>query len=193
MCNRSPKLKKMYNQVKMWSKKLTKWSNFTTKMLHHFPLAQSISGPSRSQILWSDLQIGTNPKRKDSLQFGSSPTQVQSNAHLQIFHYPICLLDIQQDSCFSTGCGYPKTTFKQEPETDKDIRSETFHRYFEDSGCKINLVTFDHLEKLHIAQSFIILESIISTFCAIYARDVTGSYSCEPDRSVRPIPIATKQ
>ena len=30
-------------------------------------------------------------------------------------HYPVCRLDIRQDSEFATGYGYPKTTFKREP------------------------------------------------------------------------------
>ena len=35
-------------------------------------------------------------------------------------HYPVCRLDIRQDSEFATGYGYPKTAF--EPEPDPDIR-----------------------------------------------------------------------
>jgi len=38
-------------------------------------------------------------------------------------HYPTCRLDIRQDSEFATGPGYPKTAFKREPDTDKDIRN----------------------------------------------------------------------
>ena len=34
-------------------------------------------------------------------------------------HYPVCRLDIRQDSEFATGYGYPKTAFKREP----DIRN----------------------------------------------------------------------
>ena len=33
-------------------------------------------------------------------------------------HYPVYWLDIRQDSEFATGYGYPKTTFKREPDTD---------------------------------------------------------------------------
>ena len=36
-------------------------------------------------------------------------------------HYPVCRLDIWQDSKFATGYGYPETAFKREP--DKDIRN----------------------------------------------------------------------
>jgi len=32
------------------------------------------------------------------------------------YHYLVCKLDIQQDSEFATGCGYPKTAFKREPD-----------------------------------------------------------------------------
>jgi len=38
-------------------------------------------------------------------------------------HYPVCRLDIQQDSEFATGYGYAKTAFKREPDTDPDIRN----------------------------------------------------------------------
>jgi len=36
---------------------------------------------------------------------------------------PVCRLDIRQDSEFSIGYGYPKTAFKREPDTDKNIRN----------------------------------------------------------------------
>jgi len=39
------------------------------------------------------------------------------------YHYPVCRLDIRQDSEFATGYGYPKTAFKREPDTDPDIRN----------------------------------------------------------------------
>jgi len=32
-------------------------------------------------------------------------------------HYPVCRLDIRQDSEFATGYGYPKTAFEREPDT----------------------------------------------------------------------------
>jgi len=38
-------------------------------------------------------------------------------------HYPVCRLDIRQDSEFATRYGYPKTAFKREPDTDPDIRN----------------------------------------------------------------------
>jgi len=37
--------------------------------------------------------------------------------------YPVCRLDIRQDSEFATGYGYQKTAFKWEPDTDPDIRN----------------------------------------------------------------------
>jgi len=33
-------------------------------------------------------------------------------------HYPVCRLDIQKDSEFATGYGYPKSAFNREPDTD---------------------------------------------------------------------------
>jgi len=38
-------------------------------------------------------------------------------------HYPVCRLDIRQDSEDATGCGYPKTAFKRKPDPDPDIRN----------------------------------------------------------------------
>ena len=38
-------------------------------------------------------------------------------------HYPVCRLDIQQDSECATGYGYPKSALKREPDTDPDIRN----------------------------------------------------------------------
>jgi len=59
-------------------------------------------------------------------------------------HYPVCRLDIRQDSEFAAGYGYPKTAFKWEPDRDADIR--TILSIF---------LGFRLLEKLGIAQSFI--------------------------------------
>jgi len=39
-------------------------------------------------------------------------------------HHPVYRLDIQQDSEFATGHGYPKTTLKRDPDPDKDIRND---------------------------------------------------------------------
>jgi len=33
-------------------------------------------------------------------------------------HYPVCRLNIRQDSEFATRYGYPKTAFKREPDMD---------------------------------------------------------------------------
>lgn len=41
-----------------------------------------------------------------------------------------------------SGHGYPKTPFKREPDTDKDIPSEKLCTIFQDSGCEI---TFGHV------------------------------------------------
>ena len=38
-------------------------------------------------------------------------------------HYPVCRLDIWQDSEFATGYGYLKSALKREPDTDPDIRN----------------------------------------------------------------------
>jgi len=43
-------------------------------------------------------------------------------------HYPVCRLDIRQNSEFATGYGYPKTAFKREPDTDPDIRNAFISR-----------------------------------------------------------------
>jgi len=41
--------------------------------------------------------------------------------HFRDDHYPVYWLYIRQDIEFATGCGYPETTFKREPDTDPDI------------------------------------------------------------------------
>jgi len=38
-------------------------------------------------------------------------------------HYPVCRLDIRQDSEFATGYGYPKSALKRTPDTNPDIRN----------------------------------------------------------------------
>ena len=38
-------------------------------------------------------------------------------------HYPVCWLDIRQDSEFASGYGYPNTALKLEPDADKDIQN----------------------------------------------------------------------
>jgi len=38
-------------------------------------------------------------------------------------HYPVCRLDIRQDSEFATGYGYPKSALKRKPDMDPDIRN----------------------------------------------------------------------
>jgi len=55
-----------------------------------------------------------------------------TTSHSRDDHYPVCQLDIRQDSECATGYGYPKTAFKWEPDTDPDIRKR-FYRCFEDS------------------------------------------------------------
>jgi len=74
-------------------------------------------------------------------------------------------LDIRQDSEFATGYGYPKTAFKQKPDTDPDIRN-----------AFIDIRGFRLLEK--VAQSFILyLESSEAAFQA-WSHDDSKSYLC---------------
>jgi len=73
-------------------------------------------------------------------------------------HYPVCRLDIRQDSEFATGYGYPKTAFKREPETDPDIRNA-----FIDIS---RIQNFGKSCTLH-NYSLIIIRSIFSAFCAM--------------------------
>jgi len=70
--------------------------------------------------------------------------------HIRDDHYPVCRLDIQQDSEFATGYGYPKTAFEQEPDTDIRNAFQTFGK-----SCTLHNHTF-----------FIIFRSIFSAFCA---------------------------
>ena len=82
--------------------------------------------------------------------------------HIYIYgrddHDPVCWLDIQQDSEFATGSGYPKTAFKWEPDTDPDIRTA-----FIDIS---RIQTFGKSCTLH-NHAFIIFRSIFSAFCAL--------------------------
>ena len=73
-------------------------------------------------------------------------------------HYPVCRLDIRQDSEFATGYGYPKSALKREPDTDPDIRNA-----FIDIS---RIQTFGKSCTLH-NHSFIIFRSIFSVFCTI--------------------------
>jgi len=73
-------------------------------------------------------------------------------------HYPVCRLDIRQDSEFATGYGHPKTVFKREPDTDPDILNA-----FIDI---LRIQAFGKSCTLH-NHSFIIFRSIFSGFCAM--------------------------
>ena len=66
--------------------------------------------------------------RLHTTQHGVRTTSIKVNAvevlvSIREDHYPVCRLDIQQDSEFATGYGYAKTAFKREPDTDPDIRN----------------------------------------------------------------------
>jgi len=73
-------------------------------------------------------------------------------------HYPVCGLDIQQDSDFATGYRYPKIVLKREPDTDPDIRNA-----FIDIS---RIQTFGKSCTLH-NHSFTIFKTIFSAFCAL--------------------------
>jgi len=47
--------------------------------------------------------------------------------------------DIRHDGKFSTGDGCPKIGFNLEPDTDKNIWSKRFIRYFRHSACETNV------------------------------------------------------
>jgi len=83
---------------------------------------------------------------------------IESSLSFREDHYPVCRLYIRQDSEFATGYGYPKTAFKREPDTDKDIRNVFL------SICR-GFRPF--WKKLHIAQSFIyyIQKHLFSLLC----------------------------
>ena len=79
-----------------------------------------------------------------------------------------------QDSKFSTGCGYPKTPFKREPDTDKDIQSEKLQSIF----CWFRLCNkfwslLTSCRKLYIAPSFL-----------YYIRKHLFSFLCNASESV---------
>jgi len=73
-------------------------------------------------------------------------------------HYPVCRLDIWQDSKFATGYRYPKTAYIRGQDTDPDIRNA-----FIDIS---RIQNFGKSCTLH-NHSFIIFRSIFSAFCAM--------------------------
>jgi len=79
-------------------------------------------------------------------------------------HYPVCRLDIQQDSEFATGSGYRKR----------------FYRYFENS---------DYWKKLHIAPPFIyyLQKHLSSLLCYDSSLSVYGVSSALWCNHIRPI------
>jgi len=71
---------------------------------------------------------------RSSPAFNAAVTAVPEASPTQLFYdidvlctrddqYPVCRLDIQQDSEFATGYGYPKSALKREPDTDLDIQN----------------------------------------------------------------------
>jgi len=85
-------------------------------------------------------------------------SQVSQRESTRDDYYPVCRLDIRQDSEFATGYGYPKPAFKREPDTDPDIR----HGFIDVSRIQ----TFGKSCTLH-NYSFIIFRSIFSAFRAM--------------------------
>ena len=82
-------------------------------------------------------------------------------------HYPVCRLDIWQDSQFATGYGYPncfQTWYGYGSGYPK-----SFYPYFEDSD-------FWKICSLH-NHSFIIFRSVFSAFCAMTPESVYGVIS----------------
>ena len=73
-------------------------------------------------------------------------------------HYPVCRLDIRQDSEFATGYEYPKTAFKREPDTDPAIRKAFIYIS--------RIQTFGKSCTLH-NHSFMIFRNTFSAFCAM--------------------------
>jgi len=47
----------------------------------------------------------------------STKTGIRSDTNIRDDHYPVCRLDIRQDSEFAIAYRYPKTAFKREPDT----------------------------------------------------------------------------
>jgi len=79
-------------------------------------------------------------------------------SHSRDDHYPVCRLDIRQDSEFATGYGYARSAFKRKPGTDLDIRNA-----FIDI---LRIQTFGKSCTLH-NHSFIMFKTIFSAFCAV--------------------------
>ena len=61
------------------------------------------------------------------------------------YHYPVCRLDIRQDSELATGYGYPKSVLKREPDTDPDIRNAFVDIFRIQTSGKVAHCTIIHL------------------------------------------------
>jgi len=98
------------------------------------------SSPDPAKISFSPDPVRSSPVHAHLFRLAAGATGGQCRDD----HYPVCRLDIRQDSEFATGYRYPKTAFKRDW-----IRiriSETLLSIF---------LGFRLLEKLHIAQSLI--------------------------------------
>jgi len=93
-----------------------------------------------------------------NLQENHQLTLSLSVPHARDDHYPVCWLDMRQDSEFATRYGYPKTAFKREADTDLDIRNA----FIDISRIK----TFGKSCTLH-NHSLIIFRGIFSAFSAM--------------------------
>jgi len=67
-------------------------------------------------------------------------------------HYPVCRLDIRQDGDFATGSEYPKTAFKREPDTDKDIRNA----FIDILRIQTFLKKVAHCAIIHVSSEFLL-------------------------------------
>jgi len=75
------------------------------------------------------------------------------------YHYPICWLDIRQDSEFATGYGYPKSALKREQDTDPEIQNA-----FIDIS---RIQTLEKVANCTIIHLLSLFGSIFSAICAI--------------------------
>ena len=71
-------------------------------------------------------RVTVNDSRLESVSFSQNLWVLDGQTHFVCTrddHYPVCRLDIRQDSEFATGYGDLKTAFKRKPDTDPDIRN----------------------------------------------------------------------
>jgi len=115
----------------------------------------------RSGQIINGMRSGRTTPQESALIPDTSTPEVRDD------HYPVCRLDIWQDSEFATRYGYPKTAFKREPDT--DIRNA-----FIDIS---RVQTFGKSSTLHTHSLIIFIQKHLFSFLCHESESVCGVIS----------------